>query len=185
MPDDFAKHLKNVIADLDDVAKAAFRRFSGEGDSPTGLVSLYNRTEQTPNPESRVTLANERDALGMNRVRLNWQLSPIDRLSIRRAHEIIGQELGHSGLGRFKITLDDNDAAPMSLLIGGAHHIGTTRMHVDLKQGVVNENCRVHGISNLFIAGSSVFPTSGYANPTLTIVALALRLADYVKGIMR
>jgi len=60
------------------------------------------------------------------------------------------------------------------------HHIGTTRMHPDPKQGVVDQNCRVHGISNLHVAGSSVFPTSGHANPTLTIVALALRLADHL-----
>ena len=67
-------------------------------------------------------------------------------------------------------------------MMGGKHHIGTTRMHVDPKQGVVDPDCRVHGLSNLYVAGSSVFPTSGYANPTLTIVALALRLADHLKA---
>jgi choline dehydrogenase-like flavoprotein len=64
---------------------------------------------------------------------------------------------------------------------GGHHHMGTTRMADDSRQGVVDRNCQVHGIGNFYIAGSSVFPTSGYANPTLTLVALALRLADYVK----
>ena len=68
---------------------------------------------------------------------------------------------------------------------GGWHHMGTTRMHVDPKQGVVDKNCRVHGISNLFIAGPSVFPTGGYANPSLTIVALAVRLADHIKRELR
>ena len=69
-------------------------------------------------------------------------------------------------------------------IIGGWHHMGTTRMHQDPKKGVVDQNCRVHGISNLFIAGPSVFPTSGYANPSLTIVALAVRLADHIKSLM-
>jgi choline dehydrogenase-like flavoprotein len=68
---------------------------------------------------------------------------------------------------------------------GAFHHCGTTRMHINPKNGVVNENCRVHGMSNLFVAGSSVFPTIGYANPTLTIVALAVRLADHIKKLMR
>jgi len=185
LPDDFLKHLWNVIADIDEVTTAAYRQWHKKGARPIELLSLYNLTEQAPNPDSRVTLSNERDALGTNRVRLNWQLSAIDTRSIRRAHEIIGQELGRAGLGRFKITLDEDDSTPPSLLIGGNHHMGTTRMHVDPKKGVVNENSQVHGISNLFIAGSSVFPTSGYAHPTLTIVALAVRLADYVKGLMR
>jgi len=65
---------------------------------------------------------------------------------------------------------------------GGYHHMGTTRMNNDPKKGVVDENCKVHGIENLYIAGSSVLPTVGYANPTLTIAALSLRLADYVKN---
>jgi len=126
-----------------------------------------------------VTLSDDLDSLGKNRVKLNWQLSDIDRHSIRRAHEIIGEELGRAGLGRMKVQLSDTD-----VLWGGAHHIGTTRMHSDPRKGVVNENCQIHGISNLFIAGSSVFPTSGATNPTLTIVALALRLADHIKRSM-
>jgi choline dehydrogenase-like flavoprotein len=60
--------------------------------------------------------------------------------------------------------------------------MGTTRMHADPRQGVVDVNCKVHGVDNLYIAGSSVFPTGGYANPTLTLVALALRLADRLKA---
>ena len=74
---------------------------------------------------------------------------------------------------------DDETGWPRSM-VGGKHHIGTTRMHVDPKQGVVDPDCRVHGFANLYVAGSSVFPTSGYANPTLTIVALAIRQADHI-----
>jgi choline dehydrogenase-like flavoprotein len=183
MPDDFLRHLWNVIADIDDVATVAYWKWAKK--RGRRLLSLYNRTEQAPNPNSRIILSNERDVLGQNRVRLNWQLSAIDKRSIRRAHEIIGQELGRAGLGRFKVMLDDDDGTWPPLLTGGSHHMGTTRMHVDPKKGVVNENSQVHGVSNLFIAGSSVFPTCGYANPTLTIVALAVMLADHVKRVMK
>ncbi len=87
---------------------------------------------------------------------------------------------GRAGVGRLKLTLSDDDTWPPDL-VGARHHIGTTRMHPDPKRGVVDANGRVHGIQNLFVAGSSVFPTVGSANPTLTIVALAPRLADHVK----
>ena len=129
---------------------------------------------------STESLTEKRDRLGKNHVALNWQLSEIDKYSIKRAHEIIGEELGRAGLGRLRITFDED----VPLLNGGWHHMGITRMHVDPKQGVVDANCRVHGISNLYIAGSSVFPTAGYANPTLTIVALAVRLADHMQRII-
>ena len=181
-PDDFLEHLGNMISDIDDVAIAIY----GEAlkhDLP--LFRLFNRTEQAPNPESRVTLSSERDRLGMNRVRLNWRLSSIDKESVRRAHEIIGEELGRARLGRLRVELDDDDTAWPPSLKGGCHLMGTTRMHVDPNRGVVDENCRVHGTSNLFIAGPSVFPTSGCANPMLTIVALAVRLAEHVGGLMR
>ncbi len=185
VPDDFLRHLWNVISDIDDVAAAAFSRFDTKRSGAGELFSLLNRTEASPNPDSRVTLGNERDALDQRRPRLNWQLSPLDKRSIRRAHEIIAQEVGRAGIGRFNMTIDDDDSTWPALLTGGFHHMGTTRMHVDPKSGVVDENCKVHGIANLFIAGSSVFPTSGYANPTLTIVALALKLAEHVKRVMQ
>ena len=175
-PDDFMRHLRNVIADIDDIAVVAYRKFLS---NPIVSYSLISASEQSPNPDSRVTLSTERDRLGQNRVQLDWRLSPIDRMSIRRGYEIIGQELGRAGLGRLKLILDADDRTwPVR---SQCHHMGTTRMHVDPKKGVVNEHCRVHGLSNLFIAGSSVFPTSSSATPTLTIVALTLRLADYIK----
>jgi choline dehydrogenase-like flavoprotein len=117
----------------------------------------------------------------MRRVRLNWQLSEIDKYSIRRTQQIIGEELGSAGLGRLKITLDDRNDTWPSKLSAGYHHMGTTRMHEDPSLGVVDADCRVHGVSNLFIAGSSVFPTVGHANPVLTSTALTLRLADHIK----
>jgi len=180
IPDDFWKHLGNVISDIDDVAITVY----GKMFNRNRPFILYNRVEQAPNPDSRVTLVAERDSLGQNRIQLDWRLSAIEKQTIRRAQEVIGQELGRAGLGRLRVTLDNDDPSRPPLLEGGWHHMGTTRMHIDPKKGVVNENCRVHGISNLFIAGSSVFPTGGSANPTLTIVALAVRLADHVKKLM-
>lgn len=180
IPKDLTEHLRNVITDIDGIVAAAYRKYSGRQNSHYSLVSA---SEQVPNPDSRVTLATERDRLNKPRVRLDWRLSPIDRDSLRRGYEIIGQEIGRAGLGRLKVTIDeDKNSWPVR---GQCHHMGTTRMHIDPKKGVVNEKCQVHGISNLFIAGSSVFPTSSSATPTLTIVALAVRLSDYVKGLMR
>jgi choline dehydrogenase-like flavoprotein len=86
------------------------------------------------------------------------------------------------GLG--KLRLERDRGTPQIFLPSIHHHMGTTRMHEDPKQGVVDSTCRVHGVSNLYIASSSVFPTGGYANPTLTIIALALRVADQVKAAM-
>jgi choline dehydrogenase-like flavoprotein len=182
--DDFTKHLSKVIPEIDGVAVAALGRLF-KGRYPVELLTLENETEQAPNPTSRITLDTKRDRLGKNRVRLDWRLSAIDKRTIWRAHEIIGQELGRAGIGRLRVTLDHEEGTVTPSLAGGFHHMGTTRMHTNPKLGVVNENCRVHEISNLFIAGSSVFPTSGHATPTITIVALALRLADHVKEILR
>ena len=182
--DTLAKDLRNVIADMDGVAAAAYWKIR-TGMVPVEAFSLTCAIEQCPNPESRVTLTSERDALGQQRVRLDWRLTAVDKNTLRRSLEIIGAELGRAALGRLKIALDKTDNAWPEIVQDGGHHIGTTRMHVDPKQGVVDGHCRVHGVSNLFVAGSSVFPTSGHANPTLTIVALALRLAAHVKRLMR
>ena len=137
------------------------------------------QAEQAPNPDSRVTLSEQRNRLGIRKTRLDWQLSPIDGESIRRAQVLLGAELQAAGLGR----LDDpfGDERPPILMAGLYHHLGTTRMHADARHGVVDQNSRVHGVSGLYVTGGSVFPTSGAANPTLTVVALALRLADEVK----
>jgi choline dehydrogenase-like flavoprotein len=174
------KHITNVITDINGIAQSAYRRVKRAG--KVKAFRLNHMSEQIPNPDSRVTLAGEYDALGLKRVQLDWRLSPVDMRSIIRAQEIIDEELRHVGLGRLYIEM--HDETPPSNLTGGWHHMGTTRMHREPKKGVVDENCRVHGISNLFIAGPSVFPTCGYANPVLTTVALSVRLADHVKELM-
>jgi choline dehydrogenase-like flavoprotein len=178
IPEGLIKHLAHLIVDLDAVAVAAYRRWVKK-------FILYVRAEQAPHRDSRLTLSSDRDRLGNNRARLDWRLSAVDRSSMRRAAEILGQELDRAGLGRLRITLDEDGAPWPDSLKGGAHHMGTTRMHTDPAQGLVNADCRVHSVSNLFIAGNSVFPTSGSANPTLTLIALAVRLADHVKKLLQ
>jgi choline dehydrogenase-like flavoprotein len=150
---------------------------------PPRFYHLMTRQEQAPNPDSRVTLGTERDAMGMPRVRLDWRLTDLDKRSIRTYYELLGQEMGRAGVGRVQLrewllTGDDRSWPPF--ISGGWHHMGTTRMHEDPKHGVVDANCQVHGLSNLYVAGASVYPTAGAANPTLTLVALSLRLSDHL-----
>lgn len=147
---------------------------------------LFTRLEQTPNPDSRITLAAERDALGVPRAHLHWQLSDLDKRSVRAMYEVLGQEMGRSGLGRVQLMdwlLEDDPAWP-SILGGGWHHMGTTRMSDDPRTGVVDADCKVHGVENLYVAGSGAFATGGAANPTLTLIALTLRLSDHLKAQM-
>jgi choline dehydrogenase-like flavoprotein len=144
-----------------------------------GLFEVVHLTEQAPDPENRVTLGKERDRLGCLKAYLTWRWNELDRASIIRTQKLLVDEFAGAGIGTFQPETDKGDPQPIRL---SAHHtIGTTRMHVDPKQGVVDANCKVHGVSNVFIAGSSVFPTGGYANPTLTIIALSIRLADEIK----
>lgn len=138
--------------------------------------------EQAPNPDSRILLSDRRDRLGVPLVRLDWQITELDRQTVRKTTELLREEVQGAGWGTFTSALPNGGGEPFPLPDWIWHHIGTTRMHTDPRFGVVDENCRVHGIGNLFIAGSSVFPTAGNHCPTLTLLALALRLADHVKA---
>lgn len=150
-------------------------------------VSLVLRAEQAPNRDSRMMLSNQRDALGLRATHLDWRLSALDRHGAAVAVEAFSEALARAGLGN---TLpsdwlkgsEDWEFDPLvgKHWIGGYHHMGTTRMAHDPAQGVCDADGRVHGVANLSIAGSSLFPTSGWANPTLTIIALALRQAERI-----
>jgi choline dehydrogenase-like flavoprotein len=129
-----------------------------------------------------VLLDTIRDAHGQRRIRLDWRLTDTDRRTATRALDVASAEFGRIGLGRMRIRLDlTNGADWPSEIKGSDHHSGTARMSSSPKKGVVDSDCRVHSTENLYVAGSAVFPTIGYANPTLTIVALALRLADHLE----
>ena len=175
-----ASNLAAVFGDMPGVARFAKERLTERigGRQRPNVVKLNAMTEQSPNPASRVSLSEERDSLGRQRVRLDWRLSEGDSRSIEQATEILGKEMRRSGIG----TVVPNSGFREEIK-GGWHHMGTTRMHRDPRHGVVDENCRVHGSGNLFVAGPSVFPASGYANPILTIVALSLRLAGHLSSL--
>jgi choline dehydrogenase-like flavoprotein len=174
-----------VLQDLDPAGAepAGAGRLEGwpPADAAGAHLVLGGACEQAPDPESRVVLGPERDALGMPRAQLNWRLGQGDRDSLYRVLRGIGRELGALGIGRLRPLIGPDEDWPEEVL-GGNHHMGTTRMARDPKQGVVDADCKVHGIANLYIAGSSVFPTGGSANPTLTLVALALRLANHLQA---
>ncbi len=143
-----------------------------------GLLEI--RGEQSPNPESRVTLTAERDRLGCRRVRLDWKVREQDIASLRQATELLGRDMGAHGLGRVRCLMPATGLPPPGKVYGGFHQMGTTRMHADPRHGVVDARLRVHGLENLYVAGASVFPTVGCSNPTLTLVALTLRLGDHL-----
>ncbi len=186
LPENLGRNLKHIAKGMDDISLTVYRNIKRKfirvfNKKKVRIFRLANMSEQAPNPMSRVTLSSEKDRFGRNFARLDWRLSAIDKQSIRRSQEILGKELNRAGLGRLYIELSDE--TPPQAITGGWHQMGTTRMHRDPRKGVVNEHCRVHGISNLYISGPSVFPTSGYANPALTIVALAVRLADHITSV--
>ena len=141
------------------------------------VYSLYFRSEQAPDPLNRVSLSERRDALGVPETRLNWRVQSADAAAITGWLDLLGRDFRQCGLGRVIAPAEGWQKG----IIGGPHHMGATRMSTDPRHGVVDKDCRVHSLDNLYVAGSSVFTTSGYANPTFTLVALALRLADTLR----
>lgn len=182
------RHVRNVLFDPFDTLAflwhwltrrtLATRKFpSVVIPSRTNRFSLDFHAEQAPNPDSRITLTEARDALGMPRIRIDWRHSAWDIDTVRRSLAVIRDELARTGCGR--LDYDDATVAEEALRYGayGGHHLGTARMSASAETGVVDADLRVHGVANLSIASGAVFPTSSQANPTLTIVALAVRLA--------
>jgi choline dehydrogenase-like flavoprotein len=147
------------------------------------LVDVMVDVEQVPDRESRVMLSPTIDQLGNPEVTINWKISEMERKTARILTTLIATEFDVSGLGEVSPRPWLSSDAPLSEreFVQTHHHIGTTRMSSDPRNGVVDANSMVHGTANLFVAGCSVFPTGGHANPTLTIVALALRLGDHLK----
>lgn len=159
--------------DPDDVA-AALRAVRGGGSIP---YSVQVRAEPEPDRTSRVTLGRDRDALGMPRADVHWTVTEADRERIIRATDLFVRHVGLVGFGFGRL---DVEALAPQPIVWAAHHMGTTRMATDARNGVVDTDLAVHGVANLYAAGSSVFPAVGYANPTFTILALAFRLADHL-----
>jgi len=176
--------IARALTDPADIARNAWRR-GVEGRHPVvraRQINLVIDLEQAPDPDSRVTLADQRDPLGMRRARVDWRLAELERTTSRRFAELLKGEFERLGLGALSLEpwLFERGPIGEEALSGTFHHIATTRMSADPRQGVVDADCRVHGTENLYLSGCSVFSTGGHANPTLTIVALALRLADHL-----
>jgi len=162
--------------------KLAERKFPSIIVAPrANLYSIDFHAEQQPQQSSRVTLEESRDALGMPRLRVDWRYTAADVLTVQRALALLTQEFSRSGVGQLEYDVAGVEAEMTRYGAYGGHHIGTARMGSDPRTSVVDDDCRVHGIANLFIAGLATFPTSSQANPTLTIVALALRLAAHLR----
>ena len=184
----FKDKVKNAVCNVDWISSGLDTAFkSGTPKCQEGRVHIS--TEQAPNPESRVTLSEtERDAFGWARINLDWRMQPIDKKTIVVAASQFATLFAEGDLGRIRVpewalTDELNFPGPTTEEAAGHHHMGTTRMADDPAAGVVDRDCRVHGAENIYIAGSSVFPTYGHTNPTFTIVQLALRLADHLNSL--
>ena len=187
-------HLRNVFADFQQtmsfLPRFGYERYIAKRKIPALFVysaaneyPLHYHSEQIPNPNSTVSLSDERDRLGMLRLKIDLQFVQADIDSVVRAHQHWDRHLRKNNCGYLKYLTDDPAASVWEQAGDGFHQIGTTRMSADPSRGVVSTDSQVHGIDNLFVASSSVFVTSGQANSTLTIVAFALRLADHLHKI--
>ncbi len=189
----YVKHVLNILAGsptlVTHLPKFGRDRFLHKRRMPSLLVRprgntyyLYFHAEQAPNRDSRVMLSNEVDELQVPRLRINFQITDLDVDSVYRSHALIDEELQASGVGRLEFLSEDpeSEIRKASAVLG--HHIGTTRMSERPEDGVVDKNARLHHVKNVYVASSAVFPTSSQAHPTLTIVAMALRLARQLQS---
>ncbi|QUD86477.1 GMC oxidoreductase [Phenylobacterium montanum] len=150
--------------------------------SPQNRYPIEFHAEQSPNPDSRLTLTGDRDAYGMPRLRVDWRVNAADLEALKRAYAVLAAELERTGVGRLDYSPDEVAERALAEGAYGGHHLGTTRMSARPEDGVVDPDLRVHGVNNLFVASGSVLPTSSQANPTLTILALSLRLGDRLRA---
>jgi choline dehydrogenase-like flavoprotein len=190
MPDDLGRDIFNVVRHPRELAAKAFDRYvrgrhPADDDAEPWLETM---AEQAPNPDSRITLSGCRDRFGVPLPVVDWRASDIERRTIAAMTDAVAREFLRLGLGKVlpqPWLADDGTTAWRTQLVEGYHHMGTTRMSLSPRTGVVNADGQVHDVAGLYVGGSSVFPASGYANATLTIVALAIRLADHLKYRMR
>jgi choline dehydrogenase-like flavoprotein len=192
----FARHVANIVKGSWPLIKflsswlykrhACYRRVPYVAlHSKSGAYPLDYNAEQTPLHDSRILLAGDKDRFGVQKLRIDWRVCPEDIESIAASYRHMRSIFADTEVAA--VAYDDdtlNERVRCAIAVGG-HHIGIARMSDDPREGVVNPQCRTHDVENLYIAGSAVFPTSGSANPTLTIVALAIRIADHLKTALR
>jgi choline dehydrogenase-like flavoprotein len=151
----------------------------------TNLFSLDFHAEQVLNPHSRIGLAAATDRFGNRKVQIDWRYSRQDVETVAKSFELLRDDLSEQSIGRLALAADEADTEAVVRRDGayGGHHIGTARMGSSACTGVIDRDGKVFGVNNLYLAGSAAFPTSSQANPTLTIVAMALRLADHLGAV--
>ena len=187
----WASHLVNIACGLPDLAtfggKWLRRRILATRKLPAVFLRRADATyplefnaEQSPNPDSRVLLGSETDPFGVRRLIIRWSASDADIELVALAYEALASAVGRSGLGTVTLGPDPHLKVRYAVIALAGHHIGTVRMGNDPRSGVVDRNAEVWGTRGLYVCGAAIFPTSGFANPTLTAVALAFRLADHV-----
>jgi choline dehydrogenase-like flavoprotein len=163
------------------IAMAGVRKLAGRPVVPADRVEMVGYFEQAPDRASRITLSDRRDALGLRKAQVDWRLNQQDLDNIRATSLLVGRDVAAEYGCRFEPAAWLREPGQPPPVQATAHHMGTTRMSDAPADGVVDRQCRVHGIDNLYVAGSSVFPTGGWSFPTLTITALAIRLADELR----
>lgn len=172
---------KGEIPDIEDLSRSIVEP-AGEAEIPTAGTSLYKLhyiLENAPHPDNRLRLSAETDFFGKRRILLDFELQEQDVESHAKAFRLLASDFGKRGLGR--VNFFGRSALAIDRMGFGGHHIGTTRASSSPRDGVVDGNLKLHGLENLYVLGSSVFRTGGAANPTLTIVALTVRLGDHLK----
>ncbi len=189
----FKSKLKDIICELEWLRNATEMIRIKHTDC-TGDGHIRTVSGQMPNPESRVTLGTEIDKFGLKRPVLNWQLSKIDKTTHRKVVIRFAKMFAKQNLGRVKIDkwvfnedawfpgFVDPEFPEIPQELGGNHYMCTTRMAASPSEGVVDKNQKVFGIDNLYVAGCSVFSTTGHVNPTFTIIQMTLRLADHINA---
>ena len=175
---DIKNFFKNLACQMEIEDKV---QFISEFKCP-GMGHIGTLIEQSPNLDSRVSLSEETDIFGLNRTKFNWQISDFDKKTIRETGRAVAIEFAKANLGSVRLADFILDDAKEIKFGRHAHHMGTTRMSENPKHGVVDKNSRVHDLDNLYVSGSSVFSTGGACNPTMPIIQLCLRLADYLNG---
>lgn len=177
---DQSRHMAN-IRDNVGAAMEESKRMVIERQGFTDLYTTIDLIEQVPDRESRVGIGQEKDSLGIPKTIMHWKYGNMERKTLQAAHQLLEKEFKALNIGVIKTSIDSDETKLPGSVEGAAHHMGTTRMHDTPKKGVVDRNCQVFDSQNLYIAGSSVFTTGGTTNPTLTIVSLALRLAQHIR----
>jgi choline dehydrogenase-like flavoprotein len=180
-------HLRNMLNDGDLIyeqwrRKQGFEPTKSRADAYGGyLVEMM--MEQRPDPDNRIVLTEELDSLGLRKGKVFWRVQQQEKDNLKRLVNLFAKGVGAEGLGIVRSSLEEDDTGRRfhELLNYGSHHIGSTRASSDPKKGVVDADQRIHGRSNIYVAGSSIFPTGGHVPPTVTIVATTIRLADHLR----